>query len=129
MTTPTRKQTAHQWGLDAETQAAAYLRAQGYRILAERLRTAGGEIDVLAMEGADVLVIVEVKARQRLDDGLYSITPAKRKRLIRAAEAILMEPEKIAGLGDAAALNIRFDVVVITPTAAPQHLANAWQVE
>lgn len=125
----TRKLTAHQWGIDAETQAADYLRAQGYRVMAERLRTAGGEIDVLAMDGADTLVIVEVKARQRVEDGLYSITPAKCKRLIRAAEAILMAPEKIAGLGDTAALNIRFDAVVVTPDAPPQHLVNAWQVE
>lgn len=129
MTGSPRKQTAYQWGIDAEAQAAAFLKARGYHILAERLRTAGGEIDVLAKENADTLVIVEVKARQKLDDGLYSITPAKQKRLIRAAQGILMEPEKIAGLGNAAALNIRFDVVVITPNNPPQHLENAFQAD
>ena len=124
-----RKQAAHQWGLDAEAQAAAFLRGLGYRILAERLRTVGGEIDVLAMDGADTLVIAEVKARRLLEDGLYSITPAKRRRLARAAEAVLMEADKIAGLGNTDRLNIRFDVIVITPDAAPEHLANAWLVE
>lgn len=124
-----RRQAAHQRGLDAEAQAAEFLRAQGYRILAMRLRTLAGEIDLLAMDGADTLVIAEVKARRLLDDGLYSITPAKRRRLARAAEAVLMEADKIAGLGDAARLNIRFDVIIITPDAAPEHLANAWQVE
>lgn len=128
-TQPSRKQTAHQWGLDAEAKAAAFLRGKGYRILAERLRTAGGEIDVLALADAETLVIVEVKARQKLDDGLYAITPAKCKRLARAAEAVLMESDKIAGLHNAAALNIRFDAIIITPDAAPEHLANAWQVE
>lgn len=124
-----RRQAAHRRGLDAEAQAADFLRARGYRILAERLRTLGGEIDVLALDGPDTLVIAEVKARRSLDDGLYSITAAKRRRLVRAAEAVLMEAEKIAGLGDASRLNIRFDVIIITPDAAPEHLANAWQVE
>lgn len=129
MTLPSAKQRAHQWGLDAEATAAAYLRGKGYTILAERLRTAGGEIDVLAQEDADTLVIVEVKARRLRDDGLYSVTPAKCKRLVRAAEAVLMDAEKITGLADTARLNIRFDVIIITPDAPPEHLVNAWQVE
>lgn len=129
MTILTRKQVAHQLGLDAEAQAAAFLRDLGYRILAERWRTEGGEIDILAADGNDTMVVVEVKARQLLDDALWSVTPAKQKRLIRAAEAALIHHEKFTGLAPLTHLNIRFDVVIITPDNAPTHLVNAWQVE
>lgn len=124
-----RKQAAHQWGVNAETQAAEFLRSQGYRILAERWRTAGGEIDVLAADGHDTLIIVEVKARKLEADALWSVTPAKQKRLIRAAGAVLAESAKFTGLASLAQLNIRFDVIVITPDNPPMHLLNAWQAE
>lgn len=130
-----RKRAAHQWGLDAEAQAADFLRSQGWIVLAERLRTIAGEIDVLAWDG-EMLVIVEVKARNTQAEGLFSITPAKRRRLERAAEAVLMLLEngqllyeKLTGLAPPSALNIRFDAVIIVPDLPPQHLSNAWQVE
>jgi putative endonuclease len=124
-----RKQQAYQWGVDAEAQAAEFLRGLGYRILAERWRTAGGEVDVLAADGEDTLVIVEVKARKKADDALWSVTPAKQKRLIRAAGAVMAEHAKFAGLAPLDRLSIRFDVVVITPDNPPQHLPNAWQAD
>lgn len=124
-----RKRQAHQRGIDAEAQAADFLRAAGYRILAERWRTAGGEIDVLASPDPETVVVVEVKARKLADDGLFSITPAKQKRLIRAAGAVLNQYDKFTGLAPLTHLNIRFDVVIITPNHAPVHLTNAWQVE
>jgi putative endonuclease len=136
MLLPDRRKKAHQWGLDAEAKAAEFLRGLNYTILAERLRTPGGEIDVLALEGKDTLVIVEVKARNNLDNGLFSITRAKQKRLARAAGAVLMQIEngqfthkKFAGLPAASALNIRFDVIIITSDGPPYHLINAWQAD
>src|SRR5450755_4768152 len=39
---------AFRTGLSAETRAAAYLMAKGYRILAKRFRTPYGEIDIVA---------------------------------------------------------------------------------
>ena len=39
---------AFQTGLSAESRAAAYLMAKGYRILAKRFRTPYGEIDLVA---------------------------------------------------------------------------------
>jgi hypothetical protein len=38
---------AFRTGLSAETRAAAYLMAKGYRILAKRFRTPHGEIDIV----------------------------------------------------------------------------------
>ena len=39
---------AFRTGLSAESRAAAYLMAKGYRILARRFRTPHGEIDIVA---------------------------------------------------------------------------------
>lgn len=131
-----KRQAAHRLGMDAESLAAEYLRRKKLKILAERLRTAGGEIDVLALEGKTTLVVVEVKARATLDDSLYSITPAKRKRLIRAAEAVLamvqegqLPHQELIGQADLTTLNIRFDVVAVAQDVPPMHLVDAWQVE
>jgi putative endonuclease len=129
MTTTLRKQTAQQWGLDAEAQATAFLRKKGYRILAERWRTAGGEIDVLATQDNETVAVIEVKARQKRDDGLWAITPAKQKRLLRAGEAVLAQYEKFTGLAPLTRLSMRFDVIIITPDQPPLHLLNAWQAE
>ena len=49
-------------GLSAESRAAAYLIAKGYRIVARRFRSPVGEIDIVARRRG-VLVFVEVKAR------------------------------------------------------------------
>lgn len=125
---PDRKKAAHQWGLDAEAKAAHFLRGLGYTILAERYRSMAGEIDLLAFHD-ETLIIVEVKARQSHDDALWSVTPTKQKRLAQAANAVLMEADKFTGLGDPARLNIRFDVIVITPEMPPAHLQNAWSVD
>ena len=53
---------AHRLGLRAEMLAAMLLRLKGYRILAQRLKTPAGEIDMVARRGRS-LAIVEVKAR------------------------------------------------------------------
>ena len=58
---------AHFTGLSAESRAAAYLVAKGYRIVARRFRSPVGEVDIVARRRG-VLVFVEVKARTTLDD-------------------------------------------------------------
>lgn len=115
-----RKQAAHARGVEAEQRCAELLQAKGYKIVGMRLRTKGGELDIVARDG-DVLVIVEVKARRTHDAGLYAITPAKQKRLVRAATAFL------AGLGGAAVPNMRFDVMAVGADGAPLHLQDAWR--
>src|SRR5258708_12964108 len=56
---------AFRTGLSAETRAAAFLMAKGYRILAKRFRTPYGEIDILART-RKLLAFIEVKARASL---------------------------------------------------------------
>ncbi len=67
------------WG---ESAVAAYLRENGYQIVASNYRCRFGEIDLIA-RGGGVLCFVEVKTRSRSDFGLprESVTAAKQKRL------------------------------------------------
>ena len=73
-----------------EAAAAQFLQAHGYTVLAQNWRTRGGEID-LVVERTGVLVFVEVKARtsHRFGTPEEAITPAKRRKLIRTAQAYL----------------------------------------
>lgn len=73
-------------GAVAERLAEAHLRKQGLRILARNARGKGGEIDLIALEGAE-LVFVEVRLRASASHGgaAASITAAKQRRIRRAA--------------------------------------------
>ena len=73
-------------GVAAERLAEAHLRSQGLRILARNARGKGGEIDLIALDGAE-LVFVEVRLRASTSHGgaAASITVAKQQRIRRAA--------------------------------------------
>ena len=110
---------AFRTGLSAESRAAAYLMAKGYRILAKRFRTPYGEIDLVARK-RNLLAFIEVKARASLDEAAYAVTPRQQARIIAAAQAWLMaHPEH-------AEFEIRFDVVLIAPRHLPRHLLAAF---
>ena len=79
---------AFRTGLSAESRAAAYLMAKGYRILAKRFRTPHGEIDLVARR-RNLIAFVEVKARASLDEAAYAVTPRQRARIIDAAQGWL----------------------------------------
>src|SRR5438105_2892298 len=79
------RRIAFRIGLSAESRAAALLIAKGFRILARRWKRPLGEIDIVARR-RHLLVFVEVKARERLDDAAWSVTPRQRSRIIGAAE-------------------------------------------
>jgi putative endonuclease len=110
---------AFRTGVSAETRAAAYLMAKGYRILAKRFRTPYGEIDLVARK-RNLLVFVEVKARGSLDEAAYAVTPRQQQRIINAAQAWLMaHPEH-------AEFDMRFDAMLIAPRRLPRHLLAAF---
>jgi putative endonuclease len=66
------RQAAFRIGISAESRAAAYLIAKGFRILARRWRSLVGEIDIVARRRR-LLVFVEVKARNSLDEAAESL--------------------------------------------------------
>jgi putative endonuclease len=110
---------AFRTGISAESRAAAFLIAKGYRILAKRFRTPHGEIDLVAKR-RNLVAFVEVKARASLDDAAFAVTPRQQGRIINAAQAWLMaHPEH-------AEFELRFDAILIAPRRLPRHLIAAF---
>jgi len=109
-------------GLSAESRAAAYLIAKGYRIAARRFRSPVGEVDIVARRGR-VLVFVEVKARNTLDDAAESLLPRQQRRIAGAAGAWLAAHPEDAGS------NIRFDAVLVAPGRIPRHIPAAFETD
>ena len=95
-------------GVLAETLAALYLRAKGYKICARRYKTKVGEIDIIARRGGS-LVFVEVKYRRRQENAGYAIDTASLARIRRAAQWYLSERDVPAYD------EIRFDAVLVCP--------------
>jgi putative endonuclease len=82
----------HTLGATGEQIAAAHLERAGWTILARNWRhSTYGELDIIARDG-DELVFVEVRTRRgplrpAIDAALTSITPQKRARLLKLAQA------------------------------------------
>jgi putative endonuclease len=113
------RQVAFALGLSAESRAAAFLIAKGYRIVARRWRSPVGEIDIVARRRG-VLVFVEVKARERLDDAAEAVVMRQQRRIVAAAQAWLARhPDDVDS-------NMRFDVVLVAPKSLPRHIQGAF---
>ncbi len=97
----------HTYGRSGEELAAQYLQQHGMTILARRYTTPVGELDLVA-RAQHAIVFVEVKTRRdrRYADPQDAITPAKQRRLAKAAAWFLHEKR----LDDRPC---RFDVVTI----------------
>lgn len=116
-----KRQKAERRGRTAEWAAMLFLMCKGYRILGHRLRTPYGEVDVAAWKD-NVLVIVEVKARNTYDAGAYAVTPMAQQRIARAAQTL-------AGRWRLTSAPIRFDLVVVGSGLLPRHERGAWYDE
>ena len=77
-------------GQSGEDDALAYLQQQDLVLVERNFLCKGGEID-LVMQDRDVLVFIEVRKRADKQHGgaAASITPAKQRRLIVAAQRYL----------------------------------------
>jgi len=109
-------------GIDAETAACLALVRHGWTVLARRLRTEAGEIDIIAAQ-PDLLAIIEVKARRTLADAALALSPRQRARLIAAADIALAEHPEWARQG------MRFDLVVVDATGVVRRIADAFRLE
>ena len=94
------------FGKLGEELAVNYLIGKGYEILERNWRNIHKEIDIIARDGRD-LVVVEVKTRQSDENGEpdMAVTRQKQTRLISAANAYLFQ-NKLD-------INTRFDIISI----------------
>jgi putative endonuclease len=114
---PVRGARARKVGRAAEWLAAAYLMAKGYQILGFRLRTAQGEIDLLAKRG-HILAVVEVKRRATLEQALDALDFAQRERLLRAGRNLAAKRPALRQL------DLRIDLIALAPGSFPRHVRN-----
>jgi putative endonuclease len=112
------RRAAEARGRAGEATAAWFLRLKGWRILASRVRTPAGEVDLIARRPG-LVAFVEVKTRET-DIALdHAIDEARLARVAAAAEILAAD---YARPGD----DIRVDVVLLAPGRLPRHIENAW---
>ncbi|MBB5373175.1 YraN family protein [Acidocella aromatica] len=110
LNTLARRRAAQALGQSAEELVAEKLATSGYTILAQRLRTKAGEIDLIAAN-ARRLLFVEVKARPSLAEAAYAVSVRQQARLLEAASVVLaVHPEW-------AREETRFDVALVAGEA------------
>ena len=119
---PARGRAAQRLGISAEDAASTALERDGWTLLARRLRTQAGEIDLIA-ERNGLLAFVEVKARPTLAGAAWSLGPKQRARLLAAAEIALGEHPEWGRAG------IRFDVLLVDASGAVRRIEDAFRAE
>ena len=97
------------FGNAGEQMAERYLKQKGYRILHRQFRTRYGEIDLIALDG-DEIVFVEVKARSSNVFGFpeESVTQEKLRKIFLVANQYMNDVTEYA--------SFRIDVVAILQT-------------
>lgn len=115
------RERAERRGRRGEALAALFLRCKFYRILARRVRTPMGEIDLVARAPSGLICFVEVKARPDDLQASDAVMARQQARIARAAGHYLAARPGLGGKG------ARFDVVSIVPGRMPRHLRDAWR--
>lgn len=115
-----RGRAADRRGRAAEYAARLALEGDGWSILAHRIRTPAGEIDMVA-EKDGLLAIVEVKARPSLADAAASLSDRQQARLIAAAEIILAANPSWGAQG------VRFDLLVVDAAGVVRRIIDAFR--
>ena len=114
------RKKAERLGLAGEQLAALYLRLKLYRIVARRVKTPLGEIDLVARRG-DTLAIVEVKTRSRRADEESAHAAVNWRRISAATRHYLSSHPRDAGL------TVRFDLIFVGGLSRPRHIPNAFE--
>ena len=117
-----RGRAAQVRGVLAEEAACLALERAGWTIKARRLRTEAGEIDIVA-DFDGLLAIVEVKARQTLQEAAAAVSVKQQRRLVAAAECLLAEHPGWGQVG------VRFDVVLVDAGGRVRRVVDAFRQE
>lgn len=112
------RRTAEATGRRGERLAAWWLRLKGWTILDQRVRTAAGEVDLVARRGS-LVAFVEVKTRATAAELDFAIDARRLARVAAAAEILM---PRYAAAGE----DIRIDVILLAPGTRPRHIENAW---
>lgn len=115
---PDRKK-AERLGRWGEIRASLWLNLHGWWIVANRVKTPRGEIDLVARRGRTV-AFVEVKTRKHAHELKLAVDEYRLRRVAAAAEAVA---HRYCREGD----TMRIDVLLLAPGRLPRHIVNAWQ--
>ncbi len=119
MRDPNARENAERRGRRGEIIAAWWLRAHGWQVLAQRVKTRIGEVDLIVRRGK-TLVFVEVKTRAKQADLAFAVDDYRLRRVAAAAQALL---PRYARPDD----GVRIDVILIAPWSRPQHIRDVWR--
>jgi putative endonuclease len=111
---------SYEKGVSAELCAEKKLQSDGYNILGKRVKTAYGEIDILAKKDGD-LVAIEVKQRRTLDIAKDCISMKQRSRISNSLMYMASEL-------DESFENYRVDVLCLDSVGRCEHIENAFSV-
>ena len=114
-----KRELAERRGRRGEGWAGWWLRLQGWRIVARRVKTPRGEIDLIARRGRTV-AFVEVKWRATEAELALAIDEYRLRRVAAAVEAVAHRYSRPTD-------TIRIDVLLLAPGRWPRHIVNAWQ--
>ncbi|HWA18739.1 MAG TPA: YraN family protein [Devosia sp.] len=106
-------------GRRGEMWAALFLQLKLYRILARRVKTPVGEIDLVVRRGNQI-AFVEVKARSFSSGETDALMAVNRRRIVRASEAWVSRHPRYAECA------MRYDVIFLAPFAWPRHITGAF---
>ena len=118
----TRGQAAYRCGAAAEARAEAALQQDGWQVLARRLRTPAGEIDLVA-ERDGLTALIEVKSRANLAAAAFALGPRQQARLLAAGEIALANNPSWGAAG------VRFDVMLVDRVGAVRRVKDAFRAE
>jgi putative endonuclease len=113
-----KRQRAERGGRRAEATAALWLQLKGWDVIARRVRTPVGEVDLVARRGR-IVAFIEVKARATAREAGFALDEYRLRRVAAAAEALA---PRFALPGD----DIRIDAIFIVPWRLPRHMTNVW---
>jgi len=116
--TPEQRRDADSRGREGEAEAAMFLAQAGWRVVAERVKTKAGEIDLI-VKRTGLVAFVEVKWRARAASLGDAIDERRLKRVAAAVEIVWQD---YATDGE----DIRIDVILLAPGRKPTHIENAW---
>lgn len=111
----------HDLGMAAEEAVAGWLSRLGWQVVGRRIRSSvGGEVDLIALDPAGILVGVEIRARRtpRTGAGTESIDARRVARMGRTLAAF-------AAAGETNHRGLRLDVVRVAPEPG---VVGTWRV-